>query len=51
MIEEHLNFYFSDELICYLLFVKQLLFDYFEGTDKSCVFLFGEIYPTVFAIS
>lgn len=35
MVEVHLNFELSDELLCDLLFFQQLLFDYFQRADEA----------------
>lgn len=51
MIEEHLDLNLSGELICYLLFMQQLLLYYFKSAYEVAILLLHQIHSAVFATS
>lgn len=48
MIEEHLYLNLSNELICNLFFVQQLLLDYLKSAYEVTMSLLDQIHPAVF---
>lgn len=51
VVEKHLDLYFSDELVSYLLLVEQLLLDHLQSADEAGVLLFHEVDAAIFAIA
>lgn len=51
MIQKHLNLQLSDELLCYLLFYQQALFDYFQSTNKASGLFSYQVNSTVLTVS
>ena len=51
MVQKHLNFDLTDELLSNFLLMQQFLFDNFQGTNKICIFFLHQIHSTIFTIA